>query len=531
MKDLELSIDNKSSAVRLREIVSVLKRHGVIHGVSPNKLKLILEDLGPTYVKFGQLMSMRSDVLPREYCDVLVQLRTDVKPIPYEEVIGVIEAEYGLRADEVFQEISREHLGSASIAQVHKAVLRNGQTVVIKVQRPGIYQMMKRDIQLLKRAISITKIFKINVGNIDFKLILDEMWAAAQQEMDFIIEANYIQEITDLNADIKYIAFPRVERDLTTSKVLVMEYIDGVQIDELEKLAELGYDINEIGIKLADNYVKQIVDDGLFHADPHPGNIYIRDGQIVWLDLGMMGRINNRDRRLLKKTISSILQQDVQGLVEVFLATEVIKGKVNFTKLYEDIESMLTRYGDMELADIHLGFIMQEVKDILNFHQISLPSGLSLLARGLVTIEGVLAACSPQVNLMEIVANHASGTIFKEIDFKKELLTTTLLLHSFGKHTLALPEQYYNVLQMLLKGQTRINIDLTAAEPVRRLDLILNKLLICLLSAAFIIGASIIYASGMPPHWYNVPVLALVGYLLAMLLAGWVIKKIIRRRY
>jgi len=304
---------SKSTNTRLWEMIAVLKRHGVIHGVSPDKLILILEDLGPTFVKFGQVMSMRSDLLPKEYTDVLVKLRTDVKPISFEEVLGVVEAEYNCRASEVFKEISQSYLGSASIAQVHKAVLHNGQTVVIKVQRPGIYQMMERDVQLLKKAISLIKILKISVGNIDFNLIVDEIWAAAQQEMDFILEANYIKEITALNEDIKYIAFPQVEFDLTTPKVLVMEYIDGVQIDELDKLAALGYDINEIGLKLADNYVKQIVDDGLFHADPHPGNIYIREGKIVWLDLGMMGRINSRDRRLLKKTILSIVQQDVQG--------------------------------------------------------------------------------------------------------------------------------------------------------------------------------------------------------------------------
>jgi len=199
-------------------------------------------------------------------------------------------------------------------------------------------------------------------------MIINEMWSAAKQEMDFTTEANYIQELSDLNAGIKYVAFPQVERHLTTPRVLVMEYIDGVQIDDLENLKILGYDINEVGIKLAENYVKQIVDDGLFHADPHPGNIYIRDGKIVWLDLGMVGKINNRDRKLLKKTILSIVQQDIQGLIQVFLAMDTIKGKVNYTKLYEDIESLLARYGDMELSDLHLGPIMEEVKDILNFH-------------------------------------------------------------------------------------------------------------------------------------------------------------------
>ncbi len=525
------SIDNKSSAARFKEMVSVLKRHGVIHGVSPEKLKLILEDLGPTYVKFGQIMSMRADMLPKDYCNTLAKLRTAAKPVPYEEIVGVIEAEYGIGADEVFREISRDSLGSASIAQVHKAILNNGKTVVLKVQRPGIYQMMEQDIKLLKKALSFIKVLKIQVGHIDFKMIINEMWSAAQQEMDFIAEANYIQELCDLNADIKYVAFPRVERNLTTPRVLVMEYIDGVQIDDLENLKMLGYDINEIGIKLAENYVKQIVDDGLFHADPHPGNIYIHDGKIVWLDLGMVGRINNHDRRLLKKTILSIVKRDIQGLIDVFLAMDTIKGSVNYTKLYEDIESLLARYGDLELADLHLGPIMEEVKDILNFHQISLPSGVSMLVRGIVTIEGALAACSPQVNLVQIMANHASGSIFREFDLKQELLSTAILLNSFAKNSLAIPEQYSNILKMAIKGQTKINIDLTSAdEPVRRVDLIMDKLLICLLSASFIIGSSIICISDITPRLYGVPVLGWAGYMIAFLLAGWLIKKIIRKK-
>lgn len=523
--------ENKSSVTRLREMLRVLKHHRVIYGVSPEQLKLILEDMGPTYVKFGQVLSMRSDMLPKEYCDVLALLRTDVKPIPFDEVIEVIEAEYGRRADEVFQEISPVTLGSASIAQVHKAVLHNGQTVVIKVQRPGIYQMMERDIHLLKRLISLIKVFKINVGSIDFRLVVDEMWTVAQQEMDFIQEANFIQEITDLNAHIKYVTFPRVERDLTTPRVLVMEYIDGVQIDELEKLASLGYDINEIGIKLAENYIKQIVDDGLFHADPHPGNILIRDGQIVWLDLGMMGRINSRDRRLLKKASISIVKHDIPGLVEVFLAMDTIKGKVDLSKLHKDIESLLIRYGDLEIAHMRLGSIMLEVKDIFISHKISLPPGLSILARSIVTIEGVLTTCSPQVQFVHQLTTHATNTILREYDLNKELLSTTLLLHGFGKHAIALPEQYFNFLQMAIKGQAKINIDLNADEPMRQLDLILNKLLISLLSVACIIGASIICTSDMPPLWFGIPVLGLFGYFMAILLAGWAITKIIRKKY
>ncbi|HWQ89627.1 MAG TPA: AarF/UbiB family protein [Desulfitobacteriaceae bacterium] len=522
---------SKSSVARLREMGSVLKRHGIIHGISPEKLKMILEDLGPTFIKLGQIMSMRTDMLPKKYCDTLAELRTDVKPLSYEEVIRMIESEYGRGADEVFLKIFEEHIGSASIAQVHKAVLKNGKTVVLKIQRPGIYQTMERDIQLLKKALSFNKILKINIGNIDFNMFIDEMWATAQKEMDFIAEADYIKEFSDLNTGIAYIAFPEVERNLTTSRILVMEYIVGVQIDDLENLRKGGYDINEIGIKLAENYVKQIVDDGLFHADPHPGNIYIRAGKIVWLDLGMVGRITNRDRMLLRKIVLSVVQHNVEGLEEVFLALDTIKGQVNHTKLYEDIENLLVRYGDMDLADLQLGQIMEEVKDILNFHKISLPPGIAMLVRGVITIEGVLAFCSPQVNLVQIMANHISGNILRDIDFKKELLTAAISINGFVKNSLSLPEQLSDVLKMAMRGQTKINIDLSNAdEPMRRANIMMDKLIICLLCSSLIIGSSIICTSGLSPHWYGIPSLGLGGYIVALLLAVWLIEKIIRKK-
>jgi ubiquinone biosynthesis protein len=524
-------IGNKKTNARLREILNALKRHGIIHGVTPEKLKSILEDLGPTYVKLGQIMSMRNELLPKEYCNTLAGLRTDVKPISYEEIVHIIETEYGTSAEEVFMEISPKCLGSASIAQVHKCVLKSGKTVVLKIQRPGIYETMERDIKLLKKALSLMKILHINVGRIDFKMFIDEMWIAAQQEMDFIAEANYMREFSELNADIAYVTFPFVEWNLTTPRVLAMEYIDGVQIDDLEKLHVLGYDINEIGIKLAENYVKQIVDDGLFHADPHPGNIYIRDGKIVWIDLGMVGRINNRDRMLLKKIIQAIVQQNIEGLKELFLTLDTIKGKVNHTKLYEDIESLLTRYGDMDLAGLQFGKIMEEVKEVLDFHQISLPRGISMLGRGMITIEGVLAVCCPQVNLIQIMANHISGKLLKEISLKQELLSTAFLMNSFIKNSLSLPEQFLNIIKMAMRGQAKINIDLSSSDDLaRRVDIIIDKLIICILSASLIIGSSIISASRITPGLFGIPILGLAGYFIALILAGWLIIKIIRKK-
>jgi ubiquinone biosynthesis protein len=529
--DSSLIRENKSNASRLFEMARVLRRIGIIRGVTPDKLKSILEELGPTYVKLGQLMSMRTDILPKEYCAALALLRTDVKPLSYEEVIRVIESEYSVAPGEIFQDISRDFIGAASIAQVHKAILKNGQPVVLKVQRPGIYQTMERDIQLLKRTISLAKKLNFNIGNIDFRDFVDEMWAAAQQEMDFLAEANYIKEFTDLNAGIKYVAFPQVERELTTPRVLVMEYIDGVPIDNLEKLKALGYNINEISMKLAENYVKQIVEDGLFHADPHPGNIFIRDGKIVWIDLGMVGRINNRDRMILRKIILAIVQHDIEGLKEIFLSLDTIKGKVNHTRLYEDIESLLARYGDMDLEGLNLGKIMEEVKVVLDYHKITLPKGIAMLARGVVTVEGVLAVCSPQVSFMQIMANNVSEKLYQQFDLKQALLSTAVALNGFTKNSLALPEQLSNVLKMAMRGQAKINIDLANAdEPARQAGMIMDKLTISILSASVVIGSSIICTADINPRLWGIPVLGLAGYVIGSLLAAWLIIKIVRKK-
>ncbi|UWG98670.1 AarF/UbiB family protein [Dehalobacter sp. DCM] len=522
---------SKTNAARLREMINVLRRHGIIHGVSPEKMKLMLEDLGPTFVKFGQIMSMRTDMLPRRYCDALSELRTDVKPISFEEMLGVLESEYGVQAQERFSEITQECIGSASIAQVHKAVLKNGRTVVLKVQRPGIYQTMERDIHLIKRAISLTKVLRIDMGTIDLRMFIDEMWATAQSEMDFLAEADYLEKFANLNSGIKYVTFPRIERELTTSKVLVMEHIEGIQIDHLAELKADGYDIVEIGIKLAENYVKQIVDDGLFHADPHPGNIYIRDGKIVWLDLGMVGQITNRDKSFLKKMILAVVQRDIEGLINIFQGMGTIRGKLNHTKLYEDIENMLARYGDLDLGELHFGQIIEEIKDILDDHQIYLPKGITMLGRGVITIEGVLAVCCPQVNFVQIMANHVSGMVLRDLDLHQELMSAALSFYGSAKNSLTIPEQLSNILKMAMRGQAKININLTDADgPARQADDMVDKLAMSLLCAALIIGASLISMTDITPKIWGMPLIACVGYILAFFIGGWLVSKIIRKR-
>ena len=234
--------NSPSNRRRLKEIVGVLLRHDLVHGVTPEKLRRILEDLGPTFVKLGQIMSMRSDMLPLAYCTELTRLRTEARPMTPEEVRVVLEEAFQSPLEEIFQSLSPRPLGSASIAQAHAAVLRDGRRVVVKVQRPGIRDTMARDIALLRKAAGLIKLATGTGDVVDFRMVLDEMWTAAQEELDFLQEARHAMAFAQYNRDVAYIACPAVDQALTTGTVLVMEDIDGIQIDDTKALAAAGYE-------------------------------------------------------------------------------------------------------------------------------------------------------------------------------------------------------------------------------------------------------------------------------------------------
>lgn len=388
---------------RLREMTAVLRKHGITGGLTPEKLRLILEDLGPTYIKLGQIMSLHSDILPKSYCEELMRLHSEVTPMPFEQVAEVIRKSYGYEWNEVFQSIEVHPLGSASIAQVHRAVLKTGEDVVVKVQRQGIYKVMSRDISLLHKAAKLVPPGTIK-DMVDINMVLDELWTVTQQEMNFLLEAASMEEFAQRNQDVAFVTTPRLYREYTTNHVLVMEYIDGFAINDKENLLANGYDLNEIGTKLVDNYIRQVMEDGFFHADPHPGNVRIRDGKIVWIDMGMMGRLTERDREQISNAVKGVAENDIGLIQEAVMALGEFRGKPDQSKLYEDINNLMAKYGTIDMGDIDIAEVMQDLMEVMKENKISMPHGLTMLARGLANMEGVLAEISPQINMVEIAA-------------------------------------------------------------------------------------------------------------------------------
>ena len=301
----------KQETGRLKEILHVLNQHNVTHGINPEKLCSILEDLGPTYVKLGQIMSMRSDILPEKYCHELARLRTDVKPMSFNEIWKILNKELHNDPGQLFQKINQIPVGCASIAQVHEAVLGDGSKVVLKIQRPQIKQIMAEDIALLKKASGFLN-FATGTGElIDFRKVIDELWETSKEEMDFEKEAQHLERFYENQKDVAYVTCPKVYKEYSNEHLLVMSYVDGIQIDHIEELDRNGYDRKEIAQKTAQNYCKQILADGFFHADPHPGNLWISGGQIVWLDLGMAGDLSEHYRAIMKRAITAILKNDI----------------------------------------------------------------------------------------------------------------------------------------------------------------------------------------------------------------------------
>lgn len=520
----ETAAKQKENRHRLREILAVLARHEVVRGMTPEKLRLIVEDLGPTFVKLGQIMSMRRDMLPAAYCEELAKLRADVAPMPYQEVREVIEEEYGGRLETVFSHLEQKPLGAASIAQAHAATLKNGTAVVVKVQRKNIRDTMSRDIRLLRRAAHLLRLSSETGNVLDFDTILNEMWFAAQQEMDFLIEARHADEFRERNREVAFVSCPQIYHKYTTARVLVMEFIDGFGLDSPETLRDNGYDPEEIAAKLADNYIKQIIDDGFFHADPHTGNLRIRGGKIVWLDLGMMGRLTQRDRLLFRQAVNAIARGDANTLKDIVLALGVHDGRINHARLYGDIDDLLAKYSQMGMADMDLARMLEEFLSMAGDNGISMPQGVTMLGRGLLTLQGVLAVLSPTLNIIEIVKNRLSSQALRDLDLAGELESSGRALLASGRKALDIPAQLSDLMKSLIKGQGKVNVEWTGSEePLAAVSRLVNRLIVSLLTAALLVGSSLLCTTDMQPRLFGLPLLGAAGFFIALVLAGYLL--------
>ena len=537
------------SGKRLREIERILRHHRALSGLTPQEATSLLEDLGPTFVKMGQIAANRSDVIPPAYADAFKRLRADVPPMPFSVVVSTIEASLGHPWRETFSRIEEQPLGSASIAQVHKACIApravgdaaatpgtpaaplppgapsEGSYVAIKVRRPNVVEQMTQDLALIRQAVALVGLTRAIDG---IKLSLDdlvtELERTTRQELDFCIEQENLLRFRRFLSDQSGVESPRSYPHMSSDDVLVMDFIDGAMINDIPALRMQGLDPEELGHRLAESYVTQIVDNGFFHADPHPGNILVRGGDIVWIDLGMVGELSSLERALIGRMFRAVAENDPYALMEALLGAARAEGTVDHGRLLGQLGNLLVSYTTTNLADINVGSALVDVFGVLRSQNLAMPPSFTLLARGMVAIEGVLVDIAPNTSVVDIISDHVKrrARTWAAAEAKARELASSAL--SSAEAVVHLPTQASHTLDMIDRGQIRVGADLGIPnDAIAALYSVSGTVAMALISAGLFVGSSLLATTTMHPQVLGVPLLGVLGYLGAFVLAAYVV--------
>ncbi|MGJ0847910.1 ABC1 kinase family protein [Tissierella praeacuta] len=507
-------MENNYTRMRFKEIISVAIKHGFKNGIgNPMELRLVLEELGPTFVKIGQILSTRPDILPKEYIIELEKLQDNVKPENFNVMKKIIETSLKESISNVFLDFKPTPLASASLAEVYLAKLKTGEEVALKVQRPFAKEKILADIAILNKLAPFIK-FTTKNEVLDVKAVIEEIKIATEKELDFINEKENIKKFNSHNKDIKYIKNIIVYDKYCTSNVLVMEFISGIKIDDTTTLLAEGYDIKEIAKKLIYNYFKQVFEDGFFHADPHPGNILIHNNKIGFIDFGLMGNLDMGIKKKFNLFLEGVATDNVDLMTSSVLSIGIRKGDVDINKLYQDINLIYNTYINESIYNYDLAKILEEVILICKKNNIIMPKDITLLAKGLLTLQGVLAKMDKELNIMDIAVPYFKN---KTIEDKLKDYDLTLLgnkIVSAGKASLDLPLKLSQLIDRGLEGRLRLNLELkNMDENFNEVNKMVNRIIFSVIVAGLLISSSLVINANIGLNIYGVSAIGIIGYL------------------
>ena len=503
---------------------------------SPEVLRNILIELGPVYVKLGQLLSTRPDLLSARYVETLTDLQTNVPPVPWGQVESLIQQELGQPIEAVFSEIDRNAIAAGSIGQVYSAVLLSGQQVALKVQRPGIDVVVARDISLIKslaELVSRTEFGK----NFDIVGLAEEFSNALVAELDFTSEAAYTeqlrQNLTNTKLfDTQQLVIPQIFNDLTTKKLLTIEWLDGVPIlqaklPQIRANKDEATQRSEITTVLFRAFFKQVYIDGFFHADPHPGNIfYLQDGRIALLDCGMVGRLDPRTQQILTEMLLAIVDLDGRRCSQLTLELAEGGQQVNLNQLTSDYDIMLRKYYNRSISQINFSEVIYELLQVSRNNKIRLPSNMGLYAKTLANLEGVTRGFYPQVNLLDEIRPLMADVFRRQLLGERPAETLLRIGLDFKSLSLRSPRLVELLLDRVTSETLQWNVNILRLDVLAvSLEDSANRLSFSILVGSLIMGAAII-ATGSATS--QVSVISNVLFAAASLLGLWLILSILR---
>lgn len=523
-EDLVSYLEEEKRYGWLRKLVPKKSRQHAAQYTKWAKMRLVCEELGPTFIKFGQILSNRPDLVPFDLVFELEKLQDDVPPMPENVAKEVVETELKDSVDTLFAWFDPTPFASASMAQVHQATSLKGERMALKVQRPGIQDIILEDIKVMYSIAEVLERRIPSIQSFDPVGLVKNFETSILKELDFIHESINVQRFyNNLQSDNgldQYAHGPKVFQEFTTDKVLTMNMIDGIKIDKISELESAGIDKKVIARRLAISYYKQIFEYGFFHADPHPGNLLVLpNSHICYLDFGMMGSILPRDIEIFGQLFLSIINKDVHKIIKVLQKLSNNATIKNMRSLEYDINEFVEKYYVRDIHENELSTVLLELKDIIIDHGLKVPTHFYLFARSLVTIEGVIEKLDPNLEQFEIVRPYLLKSVAKKYDPIK--MTKNLLnsLYEVNKYMEEFPNDLKNVIAKINSGQIKVDISHKGIDPmVHSIQRVAKQLVSTFIIVALIIGSSLFIISKIGPLWGGVSAMGIVGLIIAGIL-------------
>lgn len=543
---------------RYREVLAILAKHGFgdllhslrldrrvapgpkgsTHGPSggeltrPERVILALQELGPTFVKAGQYLSTRADVLPQEYLRELAKLQDHVPPFPAEEARRIIEEELRRPVAKLFARFDGHPLAAASIAQVHAAVLPGGEEVVVKVQRPHIRGVVAADLEIMARLAALAERRLVEWRERRPTRLIAEIARSLDRELDFSLEAAHVERFARQFAADPTVRVPRVRRDLSSSRVLTLERLRGVKAGDAAALRREGLDPRAVAERLSAHYLAMIFTHGFFHADPHPGNLLLQPGPVVaYLDFGMTGRLDLATREALADVVLAVSERDQAALARALLAlADRDEGaEIDARAFEEDVAELMDQYSYRPLREWRLGRMLEQLFQTTARHRVRVPADLFLMVKALTELESLTRSLDPDFDAVS-----AAAPFIRRV--QEERAAPGRLagrLAEAGRETLDLltsaPTELRELIRQARRGRLLIEFEHKGLEPaLSELDQISNRLAYAVLLGSLVIGSALIVHAGIPPYWRGVSALGLAGFVLSALMAFWLLLAILR---
>ncbi|KAB8130726.1 ABC transporter [Gracilibacillus oryzae] len=526
----ELGLDQVFSLPRRIFMQKNQQKHRKTAG---ERIRSFLEELGPTFIKLGQMASTRPDLIPKNIIKELEKLQDGIRPMDNEDINRIIEQELGAPADKVFQKFDFKPVGVASIGQVHQAVLKSGQQVAVKVQRPNIKKSIHTDIEILKELAERADQRVHWARKYQVREIVEELSDAIIRELDFVSEGRNADLMAKQFESDDHIIIPDIYWDYTTKRVLTMEYIDGIKVNAITELQEKGYDTKRLAERIMQAVYKQIFKEGFFHGDPHTGNLLALPGEkIAMIDFGMTGRLSQEMKTQLAHLLIALVRQKSSEVIKAVQKMGAVKDGVNHHVLSGDIDQFLIKYDNISKKHMRLGESITDLYAIANKHDIAIPTDLTLVGKAILTMEGVVEQLDPEADIVG-TAEPFGKELIKEQYHPKQLAEDLFeQIQEYGDVIHDLPIAVKELTTLVKKRKLPIQVSIPEADSFfKKLDRIGNLLSFSIVLLAFsLIMVGLIIGSALGRQTsllWDIPAIE-VGFVIAMLMFSWMMYSIFK---